>query len=248
MGNRKLTEAEYDIMGETFKNTIKTFSTTCTKFHVFKLTKFKKLLFMDSDTIVLHPIDDIFNISNAQVLSAAPDPRPPDTFNSGVMVVTPSVDTYKELIRLNKVNGTLDGGDQGILNYRFCPDWHSADNHVPKLSSINHRDNNNKATKCGRLPWLYNVWATNFEAFTTIRFQYSFSEPIVAHFMGTTKPWTALEYEYIKNYNMNNMPQKVKGDIIGQAKLHLKWRELYQTATGDRKITQNRILSQFISQ
>ena len=248
MGNRKLTEAEYDIMGETFKKTIQTFSTTCTKFHVFKLTKFKKILFMDADTMVLHPIDQVFNISHGQVLSAAPDPFPPDTFNSGVMVITPSIDTYKELVRLNKVNGTLDGGDQGILNYRLCPDWHSDQNHVPRLTSIKQRDNDNKVTKCGRLPWLYNVWANNFEAFATIRFQYSFSEPIVAHFMGATKPWKALEYEYIKNYNINNMPQNVKGDIISQAKLHLKWREFYQKATGDKRITQNRILSQFISQ
>ena len=86
-GHKQLTEAEYDILGENFKLEIKRFSTTCTKFHVFKLIQFTKILFMDADTIVLHPIDHIFNISNSQVLSAAPSHFPPGNQNFNILVV-----------------------------------------------------------------------------------------------------------------------------------------------------------------
>lgn len=47
---------------------------------------------------------------------------PPDTFNSGVMVVTPSASTFKRLQEAAGHIESYDGSDQGFLNRSFLLD------------------------------------------------------------------------------------------------------------------------------
>lgn len=251
--DRKLTDAEYDLMGAVYKERIKLFSKTCTKFHVFKFMKYKKILFMDSDIILHRNVDDVFSQSNAASFAAAPDVFPPDRFNSGVFVATPNIDSYVELIRLNKNEGSLDGSDQGVLNYGFCPDWHSSPTPAPiPTADANYTNScpslaaSTQTSKCGRLPWSYNVYSNNFNHYLLLQQQYGLPEPHVAHFMSLTKPWVTLQYEYIKNYDINSMPAKIRGDLAAQASLHVQWRKLYFKATKE-KPPGNRVLSQFLS-
>jgi hypothetical protein len=202
------------------------------------------------------------------------------------MVITPSIPSYQELIRLNKNNGSVDGGDQGVLNFGLCPDWHhnptqmnvdsdpmaypqhttsplspstkSIDslliNSIVSQNSNNNSNNNNKDNNhsyippCGRLPWLYNVYASQFDHYSQVRRQYNLSPPLIAHFMSVTKPWVTLEYEYIQNYNINTMSDKIRNDLQTQAPVHAKWRQLYQKASGDKTVTKNKVLSQFLQQ
>ena len=178
----------------------------------------------------------------------------PDTFNSGVMVLTPSLDTYKELIHLNKINGSLDGGEQGILNERFCPDWaqdsttSSTSTGTATLFSKSRNNMYTKIPKCGRLPFIYNVAGEKFEHYKTNRYMAGLSEPVVAHLLGDTKPWKLVELEKKKNFNINNLPISYRNDLPSQAKLHQKWRELYYKATGDKSVLKNnRILVQFLN-
>lgn len=82
---------------------------------------------MDSDTLVLQPIDDIlYEFSNAS-FAAAPETFPPDTFNSGVMVLNPSMKTFNHLLELNEQIGSAEGGDQGVFNNGLCPQWYTTD-------------------------------------------------------------------------------------------------------------------------
>ncbi|KAJ3273776.1 Glycogenin-1 [Terramyces sp. JEL0728] len=80
---------------------------TFTKIHVFDSTlPFEKICFMDSDTLVLKNIDDVFDyIQGDVVFAAAPDIGWPDCFNSGVFVLKPDPKVYS--------------GDQGLLNTYF---------------------------------------------------------------------------------------------------------------------------------
>jgi len=81
---------------------------------------------MDSDTLVVGPIDDaLYTHSNASFV-AAPETFPPDTFNSGVFVFTPSAPTFRQLLSLNDEIGSAEGGDQGVLNNGLCPGWFAA--------------------------------------------------------------------------------------------------------------------------
>jgi len=56
---------------------------TFTKLHCWRLTQYRKCVFLDADTLVLSNIDDLFERDE---LSAAPDAGWPDCFNSGVFV------------------------------------------------------------------------------------------------------------------------------------------------------------------
>lgn len=99
----------------------KDLAASLTKLHLFRLTQYSKLIFLDADTLVLRPLSPLFDLP--QPFSAAPDSGWPDAFNSGVMVATPSEQTFKELIDMMADRGTWDGGDQGLLNDYFS-DWH----------------------------------------------------------------------------------------------------------------------------
>ena len=61
---------KYDVNNQQYKIGVKRWSITCTKFRVWQLTEFERVLYMDSDTIVTGPIDDIlYKYSNASLVA-----------------------------------------------------------------------------------------------------------------------------------------------------------------------------------
>ncbi|ESN90283.1 hypothetical protein HELRODRAFT_71005, partial [Helobdella robusta] len=138
---------------------------TFTKLHCWRLTQFKKCVFLDADTLVLQNVDDLFE---REELSAAADVGWPDCFNSGVFVYRPSEKTYEDLLKFALDHGSFDGGDQGLLN-SFFSDWATKD--------IKHH-----------LPFLYNVVAQSF--YTYLPAFKRFGKDIkILHFIGANKPW-----------------------------------------------------------
>ncbi|XP_055867716.1 glycogenin-1-like isoform X1 [Biomphalaria glabrata] len=140
-------------------------SVTFTKFHCWRLTQFKKCVFMDADTLVIRNIDDLFD---REELSAAPDAGWPDCFNSGVFVFEPSEDTYKKLLDYAVTAGSFDGGDQGLLNL-FFKNWATED--IKK-----------------HLPFTYNVVSQAFYSYLPA-FKQFYDNIKVVHFIGAVKPW-----------------------------------------------------------
>ena len=138
---------------------------TFTKIRLWQLTQFKKVVFLDADTLVLRNIDDLFERPE---LSACPDAGWPDCFNSGVFVAEPSESTFNRLLQFAYQNGSFDGGDQGLLN-GFFSDWSTA--------SPQHR-----------IPFTYNLTinASYSYAPAFARFQ---NDVKVVHFIGAHKPW-----------------------------------------------------------
>ncbi|KAL5701807.1 hypothetical protein ACHQM5_027105 [Ranunculus cassubicifolius] len=88
------------------------------KLRLWQLTEYDKIIFIDSDLIVIKNIDDFFlspqlsASSNAKVL-----------FNSGVMLIEPSICTFKILMQKRHTLFSYNGGDQGFLNEAFTW-WH----------------------------------------------------------------------------------------------------------------------------
>ncbi|XP_065344379.1 glycogenin-1 isoform X3 [Cloeon dipterum] len=139
---------------------------TFTKLHCWRLTNYNKCVFLDADTLVLQPCDELFD---REEFSAAPDPGWPDCFNSGVFVFRPNEDTYKSLISLALTKGSFDGGDQGLLNTYFN-DWATRD--------INRH-----------LPFIYNMCSPSHYSYLPAFKQ--FGEGVkIAHFIGPNKPWS----------------------------------------------------------
>lgn len=79
---------------------------TFTKLHCWRLTQFKKCVFLDADCLVLRNVDELFD---REEFSAVTDIGWPDCFNSGVFVFRPSVDTYTSLVEFAVQRGSFDG-------------------------------------------------------------------------------------------------------------------------------------------
>ena len=88
------------------------------KLRVFQLTHYDKIIFIDSDLVVLNNMDRLFVYPP---LSAAANDK--FIFNSGVMVIEPSLCLFETLMRQSFQLESYNGGDQGFLNEAFTW-WH----------------------------------------------------------------------------------------------------------------------------
>nr|AIL52751.1 putative glucuronosyltransferase PGSIP6-like protein [Dendrobium officinale] len=82
-----------------------------TKLKIFNMTMYKKVVYLDADTIVVKNIEDLF-----QCRRFCANLKHSERLNSGVMVVEPSDSLFKDM--MSKVNSlpSYTGGDQGFLN------------------------------------------------------------------------------------------------------------------------------------
>ncbi|KAG8903496.1 glycogenin glucosyltransferase [Tulasnella sp. 403] len=141
-------------------------SLVLTKLHVFRLTQFDKIIFLDADVLPIRPLSHLFALTAP--FSAVPDVGWPDIFNSGFMVLQPGQDKFDDIMRLVRTKGSWDGGDQGILNEWRGDDWN-------------------------RLSFTYNTTPTAAYTYAPA-FERFGSEIKAIHFIGTNKPWNNLTH------------------------------------------------------
>lgn len=152
---------------------------TLTKLNIWKLTDYDRLVYLDSDMLVLKNIDNLFNLypelSINQIIASS-DSGWPDIFNSGLFIIKPDLETFNKLIDFYNNYSSFDGADQGLLNEYF------------NLKSL---ENN---SKWYRLDFVYNCTInSNYEYLPALlRFK---NDLKILHFIGfENKPW--------KNYNL----------------------------------------------
>ncbi|XP_053202434.1 glycogenin-1-like isoform X2 [Panonychus citri] len=138
---------------------------TLTKLHCWRLTQFKKCIFMDADTLTLKNIDELFQ---KEELSAVCDIGWPDCFNTGLFVFRPSEQTFANLCALASESGSFDGGDQGLLNTYFS-DWSTSD-----ISR--------------HLSFIYNMSSVSTYSYPAAYQRFGDTVKVV-HFLGALKPW-----------------------------------------------------------
>lgn len=112
------------------------FGNVFTKLRAWELVEFDKVVVLDADTIALQNIDDLFDRPE---IAAAPDFFLPDRFNSGVMVLDPSKETFDRMVPALAGAKSYDGGDQGFLN-EFFPGWYamSVAHRLPAGYNLHH--------------------------------------------------------------------------------------------------------------
>ncbi|KAJ4965197.1 hypothetical protein NE237_017046 [Protea cynaroides] len=88
------------------------------KFRLWQLTDYDKIIFIDSDIVILRNVDILFKFP--QMSATGNDAW---LFNSGIMAIEPSKCTFKALMELRKEIVSYNGGDQGFLNEVFVW-WH----------------------------------------------------------------------------------------------------------------------------
>ncbi|PWA01164.1 hypothetical protein BB558_002744 [Smittium angustum] len=161
------------------------------------LGEYDAICYLDADVIVLQNLDSIFDSyirsdqledngydKKSALISAAPDMGWPDWFNSGVMLLSPNQEVYKDLFNLilqeNDTNDSeqkqpmisFDGADQGLLNHYF-DNWSS--------------------DSSKRLSFTFNVTGSAFYSYIpAIRANYGKIRAV--HFAGQKKPWQYMRF------------------------------------------------------
>lgn len=94
------------------------------KFRLWQLTDYDKIIFIDADLLILRNMDFLFSMP--EISATGNDAT---LFNSGVMVIEPSNCTFNLLMdHINEIE-SYNGGDQGYLNEIFTW-WHRIPRHM----------------------------------------------------------------------------------------------------------------------
>ncbi|KAJ8608818.1 hypothetical protein CTAYLR_009358 [Chrysophaeum taylorii] len=140
-----------------------------TKLRAWELEEYDRVVYIDTDAIVLEPLEELFELRVD--FAAAPDVFPPDKFNAGVLVLRPSGRTFEAMMKAAPTAPSHDGGDTGFLN-TFFNDWYTGPHET-------------------RLPFRYNAQRTMYWM-THVRQPgyWNSIKPIkILHFSSSPKPW-----------------------------------------------------------
>ncbi|XP_010247242.1 PREDICTED: inositol phosphorylceramide glucuronosyltransferase 1 [Nelumbo nucifera] len=151
-----------------------------TKLKIFNMTDYKKVVYLDADTIVLKSIEDLFKCGKF-----CANLKHSERMNSGVMVVEPSVERFNDMMSQVTTLPSYTGGDQGFLNAYF-PEFANAHVFEPSLSSdvINSRP----VPEMERLSTLYNADVGLY--MLANKWMVDEKELRVIHYtLGPLKPW-----------------------------------------------------------
>lgn len=153
-------------------------SRTFTKLLIFELIEYDKMVYLDSDMIVLENIDCLFQYNHMSAVVAGKLLHPEwEGFNSGCMVFIPHKGLSAEMLSLvNHFDKPL--GDQDVLQ-EYYYDWK------------NHKEL--------ELPQGYNVFYKDIEFYVN-KAQYALSNRKfkVIHYIGVRKPWMYSTQEVIR--------------------------------------------------
>ncbi|KAL5558866.1 hypothetical protein UlMin_035077 [Ulmus minor] len=133
------------------------------KFRLWQLTDYDKIIFIDADIIVLRNLDLLFHFP--QMTATGNDFS---IFNSGIMVIEPSNCTFMIFMKSRNDIVSYNGGDQGFLNEVFVW-WHR----LPR-----------------RVNFLKNFWSNSSKEFNVKNELFGADPPKVyaIHYLGW-KPW-----------------------------------------------------------
>lgn len=84
------------------------------KLHIWRFTRFRKIVFIDVDTMITQNIDAVFKWPQFSAVRDAGD-----TFNTGLFVLEPSMKTYKQMVESYFTAPSYNQGDQGFINWFF---------------------------------------------------------------------------------------------------------------------------------
>ncbi|KAL6209271.1 hypothetical protein ACLB2K_020213 [Fragaria x ananassa] len=156
------------------------------KFRLWQLTDYDKIIFLDADMLILRNIDFLFEMPE---ISATGNNA--TLFNSGVMVVEPSNFTFQLLMDHIDEIVSYNGGDQGYLNEIFTW-WHRIPKHMNFLKHFWEGDELEKKERKTHL----------FQADPPILY--------VLHYLGN-KPWLCFR-DYDCNWNVDFL-QEFASDV-----------------------------------
>ncbi|KAG0142019.1 hypothetical protein CROQUDRAFT_683440 [Cronartium quercuum f. sp. fusiforme G11] len=191
-------------------------SGTITKIHIWRLVQYQRIIYVDADTLILKPISHLFQVPNK--FSACPDTGWPDCFNSGLMVIHPSLEVFDQLYNLFMERGSWDGGDQGLLNEFFRGEGSFEDEGTPPTWN--------------RLSFTYNVTPSAYYSYAPAYKRFGDRISLI-HFIGREKPWHLFSQRQFKTRthpgSSNALPAVDYDTLVS------KWFDVYERAYGPIK-------------
>jgi len=162
-----------------------------TKLVIFKLP-YRKVVYLDADTVVLKNIDELFECGGTRGYCA--NLKHSEHMNTGVIVATPDESLFDDMMRNIHSTHSYDGGDQGFLDSYFA-DFVNAPLFVPSREMVTHDDDglavppSQSGLKLQRLPTCYNA-DVGLYIFNSERWSVPEGSLKVIHYtLGPIKPW-----------------------------------------------------------
>lgn len=151
-----------------------------TKLKIFNMTNYKKVVYLDADTIVVKNIEDLFKCGKF-----CANLKHSERLNSGVMVLEPSEAVFNDMMSKVSTLHSYTGGDQGFLNsyYTGFPNAHVFEPDLP-IEALNARP----VPEMQRLSTLYNADVGLY--MLANKWMVDENELRVIHYtLGPLKPW-----------------------------------------------------------
>ncbi|KAF3452377.1 hypothetical protein FNV43_RR02810 [Rhamnella rubrinervis] len=151
-----------------------------TKLKIFNMTSYKKVVYLDADTIVVQSVEDLFKCRKF-----CANLKHSERLNSGVMVVEPSQTVFNDMMSKVKTLSSYTGGDQGFLNSYYSG---FANAHVFEPNLPPEKLNSKPVPEMERLSTLYNADVGLY--MLANKWMVDESELRVIHYtLGPLKPW-----------------------------------------------------------
>lgn len=106
-------------------NDVRGYKHTYTKLRIFELIDFDKIIYLDADLLVCDNIEHLFQANHMSAVVAGsllPENSGWQHFNTGVLVIEPSLLLFNDLLNEIDFIESHDGSDQGFLQNYF-PEW-----------------------------------------------------------------------------------------------------------------------------
>lgn len=161
------------------------YSNTFSKLHVFGLTQFDKIVYLDCDILILENIDELFDRAHLSAVVAGksyPGHGDWSKLNSGVMVIVPERNLVDRLLTTAYSLVSIDKplGDQDVIQ-QFYPDWPLLKNlHLSEEYNVFDRYLDFYVSILGYSIWKFGRGASKI------------NKVRVVHFIGQKKPWMLL--------------------------------------------------------
>ncbi|KNA09633.1 hypothetical protein SOVF_151810 [Spinacia oleracea] len=178
-----------------------------TKLKIFNMTNYKKVVYLDADTIVIKSIEDLFSCGKF-----CANLKHSERLNSGVLVVEPSKTLFSDMLKKITTLPSYTGGDQGFLNSYYAG-FADARLFNPKLSQEELKSR--PVPEMERLSTLYNADVGLY--MLANKWMVDEKELRVIHYtLGPLKPWDWWTAWLVKPVDLwQDIRQKVEESLPG---------------------------------